>query len=282
MKKIGLILEGGGMRGMFTAGVIDFFLDKELEFEEVIGVSAGACHACSYISKQKYRARDVFVDYVDDKRYLSINNLRTTGDLFGSKFIYDDIPNKLNLFDNETFMKSKTKFLVVVTNLKTGEAEYIHIKDAKKDIDAIRASASLPMISNIVKYKGKEYLDGGISDSIPIKKAETDGYEKNVVVLTRNKGYRKRSTKSYLAMKNRYKKYPKVILKTKNRHTEYNEIIDYIEKKVEEGKVFVIQPEKKLHVARIEKNSSKLKEAYMDGYQTAKKLYKDLIKFVDN
>lgn len=281
MKKVGLILEGGGMRGMFTAGVLDFFLEKEIEFEEVIGVSAGACHACSYISKQKYRARDVFIDYLDDKRYLSFNNLRTTGDMFGAKFIYDEIPNKLNLFDNETFMKSKTKFYVTVTDVETGEPEYIHIKNAQKDIDAVRASASLPMISNIVTYNGKKYLDGGIADSIPLKKSEEDGYDKNILILTRDKDYIKKSSKSYLGMKRRYKDYPQMVDKIKNRHTDYNNTINYINKRVKEGKVFIIQPDKKLKVSRIEKNRHKLEETYMEGYKTARRLYKDLINFIE-
>ncbi len=280
MQKVGLILEGGGMRGMFTTGVLDFFLEKKLEFPLVIGVSAGACHGASYISKQKYRSKDIFVNYLDDKRYLSFSNLRKNGELFGSQFIYDEIPNKLNIFDNKTFMNNKTKFLVVVTNLKTGQPEYIHIKDAVKQVDAIRASASLPLISNIVKINGKEYLDGGISDSIPIKKAEEE-FDKNILILTRDKNYRKKNSKSYLAMKKKYKDYPKVIDKCKNRHTEYNETIDYIKKQEEAGKVFIIQPENKLNIGRIEKNRSKLEETYNEGYQTAKKLYKDMLKFIE-
>ena len=204
----------------------------------------------------------------------------------GSKTIelrlYDEIPNKLNLFDNKTFMKSKTKFLAVATDLKTGEAEYLHIKDAKKDVDAIRASASLPMISNIVKYKNKEYLDGGISDSIPIKKAEQEGYEKNVVVLTRQKGYLKRNSRSYLAMKRKYKEYPEAIKRVQNRHKEYNETLEYIEKREKEGKVFIIRPKKRLNIKRIERNKEKLEQTYMEGYKTAREVYNELINFIEN
>ena len=157
-KNVGLVLEGGGMRGIFTAGVLDFFIEKGLEFPEVIGVSAGACHAASFVSKQHGRARDVVIDYIKDRRYCSVYSLITTGDMFGAKFAYDQIPNKLNIFDNESYGQRNTKLFAGVTNVETGRPEYIELKDFSKDMDALRASASLPMISRIVGFRGKKYL----------------------------------------------------------------------------------------------------------------------------
>jgi len=281
MYKVGLVLEGGGMRGMFTAGVLDYFLEKELEFAGIIGVSAGCIHACSFIAKQKNRSREITLEFIHDKRYCSLKSLRQTGDLFNTQFVYHDIPKKYYPFDNETFNKSKSKFWVCATDIVKGKPKYFQVKTfANGEIDIIRASSSLPMISNIVKYQGKEYLDGGATDSIPIKKMESMGYEKNVVILTRVKGYRKRPSRSYLAMKKRYKKYPNFINAIKNRHINYNETMDYLEKQRDAGKLFMIEPERKLKVRRIEKNKSRLEESYNEGYQTAKRVYDDLMKFL--
>ncbi|MEG0570237.1 MAG: patatin family protein [Oscillospiraceae bacterium] len=282
MFNAGLVLEGGGMRGLFTAGVLDFFLEKQVEFEEIIAVSAGACHACCFISKQHGRAKAVSLDYLNNKHYCGLYSLFTTGDLFGAKFVYDDIPNKLNLFDNDTFENSQSKLFATVTNVQTGQAEYLLLKNLRQgnDINAVRASASLPIVSNIVQYNTKFYLDGGMADSIPIKKAQADGYLKNVIVLTQPKSYLKLPNKAVPIIKHKYKQYPNLINAIANRHINYNDTCLYINSQEESKKVFVIRPKENLSVRRIEKDREKLESTYNLGYEAAKEKYEDMIKFL--
>lgn len=282
MYKGGLVLEGGGMRGVYTAGVLDFFIDKDIYFENTYGVSAGICHACSYLAKQRDRAYRVNVDYLDDKRYASFYSLVTTGDYFGVKMVYEDIPNKLYPFDKKTFEEYKGNLYSVVTNMKTGEAEYIKLKDMDKDIIYVRASSSLPLLSRIVKVDGKEYLDGGIADSIPIEKAIKDGNEKNVVVLTQPNGYRKEKNKLLPIMKIKYKKYPNFINSMANRHINYNNSLNKIKEEEEKGNVFVIRPSESLDITRLEKNKDKLEALYNLGYNDAKKAYEKLLNFISD
>ena len=277
----GLVLEGGGMRGVFTTGVLDFFLEKEIEFTDVIGVSAGACHGASFVSKQYGRARDVVLDYINDKRYCSIYSLVTTGDMFGAKFAYYEIPNKLNPFDSETYDKRKTKLYAVVTNVETGKPEYIELKDFSVDIEALRASASLPFISKIVEFNGKKYLDGGISDSVPIKRAEEMGIKKNIVILTQPKGYVKGVMRTPALMKIRYRRYPNFIKSALIRHEMYNRTMEYIEQGEKEGRIFVIRPKRDLNVSRLEKDVEKLKKVYEKGYLAAREEYENILKFLE-
>ena len=279
--KMGLVLEGGGLRGIFTAGVLDFFLEKNIEFDNCIGVSAGACHACSYLAKQYKRAFNVSVDYLDDKRYCSFYSLIKTGDLFGVDFVYDEIPNKLNPIDNETFMKNKTKFQAVITNCETGEAEYPEVKDFRTDTIYVRASSSLPLLSRMVEISGNLYLDGGVSDSIPIKKSIENGNKKNVIVLTRDKSYRKKQSQLGKITAIKYKKYPKFVELMNTRFSRYNEILDYIENLEKKGEVFVIRPEEELTLGRIEKNREKLFKVYNIGYETAKRNYEKLKNYLE-
>ena len=195
IRDTGIIFEGGGLRGIFAAGVIDYLLDNNIIFKNVIGVSAGACHACSYVSGQRGRSYAVSTDYLDDKRYMSFDNLRKTGDLFGSDFIYHKIPEELYPLDNESFRKSGITFRAGVTNCVTGFPEYLEIKDLIEDVDIVRASSSLPLLANMVEIDGSLYMDGGISDSVPVEASEELGLKKNVVVLTRPAGYRKEREK---------------------------------------------------------------------------------------
>ena len=228
-EKTGLVLEGGGLRGIFTAGVLDVFLEKNIEFDSCIGVSAGACHACSYLAKQYKRAFNVSVDYLDDKRYCSFYSLIKTGDLFGVDFVYDEIPNKLNPIDNEAFKKNKTKFQVVITNCETGEAEYPEVKDFDKDTIYVRASSSLPLLARMVEINGNVYLDGGVSDSIPIRKSIENGNKKNVVILTRDKSYRKKQSALGRITGVKYKKFPKFVELMNTRYIRYNKELDYVD-----------------------------------------------------
>lgn len=281
MIESGLVVEGGGMRGIYTAGVLDFFMEKNIYFDDCYGVSAGACHLSSYLSKQIGRSLKVTLDYINDKRYCSINSLIKTGDMFGVEMLYNRIPNELVLYDYETFNKFKGNFYSVVTNCKTGKAEYMKIEDMKEDIVTVRASSSLPLLSRIVEINGEEYLDGGITDSIPIKKSIEDGHHKNVVILTRDKTYRKSKASFLNIFKIKYKKYPNLVKAIEDRYKMYNNTIDFIEEKRKNGEVFVIQPKGPVNISRVEKDKTKLKALYDEGYNDAKECYEDLIKFIN-
>ena len=282
MYQAGLVLEGGGMKGVYTAGVLDFFLDKGIEFSSVYGVSAGACHMCSYLSKQKERALDISIDYLDSKKYCSAYSLLTTGDLFNVNTAYHLIPEYLNPYDYDTFNKYEGRAYAVVTNIATGKPEYLRIRDAKKDIVAVRASASLPLVSRNVKIGDKVYLDGGISDAVPIRKSILDGNRKNVVILTKEEGFVRKPAKHMEVMKVRYLKYPKVYELMKNRHIAYNDTMDYLEKQQENGQAFVIRPKKKSDVGRIEKDVDKLTALYEEGYKDAEANYELLLNYLES
>lgn len=280
MEKLGLVLEGGGMRGLYTAGVLDFFIDKELYTDGVIGVSAGACHACSYVSKQRGRAYRTNTDYLHDKRYMSMRSLITTGDLFGAEFVYNDIPNIHDPYDYDTFNQSRTKLYAVCSNLETGNADYIPCTEMKHDVIYIRASASLPLLSRIVEVDGRKLLDGGACDSIPIKQFQKMGYTKNIIVLTQCDGYRKGKNRLLPMIKKTYRKYPAFVERVANRHIEYNQTLDDIEDMEKRGEVFVIRPSSPVTISRLEKNPEKLKALYDQGYQDAQKQYEALMTYI--
>ncbi|WP_446897749.1 patatin-like phospholipase family protein [Clostridium sp. LBM24168] len=277
MENIGLVLEGGGMRGLYTAGVLDFFMEKNLYFPYVIGVSMGACNAASYISRQKGRNKRININYIDDPRYLSIKNWISRKGIFGSDFIFNEIPNKLELFNTETFNNSSERFVIGATDCDNGKPVYFEKDKCKDDIlDIIKASSSLPFMAPIVKYKGINLLDGGISDPIPVKKSIKDGNNRNVIILTRNKGYVKKPFKLKILAKKVYSSHKGLIDSMMNRYKKYNDTIRYIEKLESEGKAFVIRPSKVMKVKRIEKNKRKLTELYEQGYKEAKKYYDHL------
>ena len=280
MIKAGLVVEGGGMRGVYSSGVLDFFIEKDLFFENNYGVSAGACHLCSYLAKQYKRAFRVNVDYLNDKRYCSVHSLLNTGNLFGAEMLYDIIPNELDLFDYDTYNKNESNFYVVITDINTGKPEYVKIGDLKKDIIYVRASSSLPLLAQNVKINDKEYLDGGISDSIPIKKSIADGNKKNVVILTRDSTYRKGKNSLMPIIKLKYKKYPNFVKSMADRYIVYNEILDFIKELEDNGDVFVIRPKKPVNIGRTEKNREKLEALYNDGYNDAKDCYEELLKYL--
>ncbi len=280
MYKAGLILEGGGMSGIYTAGVLDFFLDKDIDFSSCYGVSMGACNMCSFLSRQRKRAFDIIADYVDDRHYCGIYSLVTTGDIFGTEMCYHKIPEELNPYDYDTFNTYQGKAYAVATNIVTGKAEYIRIRDMKKDIDAIRASASLPLVSRNVKYNGYYYLDGGIADSIPIKRSILGGNDKNVVIMTKEEGYVRQPSTMMALVKARYIKYPQVYRLMKERHLMYNETLAYLEEQVKAGKAFVIRPRYKGNVGRIERDRNKLQNLYKSGYHDAQIKYDGLMEYL--
>jgi len=281
MYNAGLILEGGGMRGAYTAGVLDFFLDDDIEFSSCYGVSAGAGHCCSYVSKQRKRAITVNVDYLEDRDYASMYSLLKTGDYFGAKFIYKRIPSELNKFDHETFNRYKGKFFAVATNCITGKAEYLQVKNSRKDMAKVLASSSLPMLSRLIMINGTPYLDGGVSDSVPLRQSEKDGNAKNIVVLTRNEGYRKTPNKFVNVMKLKYRKFPELIKAMKRRHIMYNDTMDYIEEQERLGNVFVIRPTKAIEIDRLEKNREKLLALYEEGYKDAAECAVKLMEYLE-
>lgn len=279
--KKGLIMEGGAMRGMFTAGVIDVLMEHGIEFDGAIGVSAGAAFGCNYKSKQIGRAIRYNVKYCNDKRYSGIGSLIRTGNLFNTEFAYGEVPLKRDVFDFETYRSNPMKFYVVCTDVETGKPVY-HSYEAKEgeNFDWIRASASLPLISKIVKIDGQKLLDGGIADSIPLRYFEKAGYEKNVIILTRPLDYRKKPNKMIPLIKAVYKKYPAFIKTMANRHHIYNKTIAYIRKREQEGKVFVIRPAAPLPVSRMEKDPDKLRMAYALGRDAAQEQIEKIQKFL--
>ena len=280
MENIGLILEGGGMRGAYTSGVLDFFLDEGIEFKACYGVSAGSVNACSYISKQRGRSFHVEVDFLDDKNYASVYNLVTTGNFFGTEMCYETIPKELLPYDYDMYSQYDGEFYAVVTNCITGQAEYLKLEDMERQIDYIRASCSLPLMAQMVYINGVPYLDGGISDSIPVRRSVRDGHKKNVVVLTRDITYRKKLNEMMPLIKMKYKKYPKLIESMERRHTMYNMTLEYLNNKEKEGEVFVIRPKKEVKVGRLEKNKEKLTELYKQGYKEAKERAEELKQFL--
>lgn len=279
MKQTGLVLEGGGMRGVYTAGVLEFFMEQNLFFPYVIGVSAGACHAASYLSRQPGRNRQVNIGFIKDPRYISWRNYWKHREFFGMDFIFDEIPTNHVPFDFDTFLNKNERFVVGTTDCLTGEPVYYD--DYDRDIlTVIRASSSLPFIAPIVEYRGKRLLDGGISDPIPIKKAQQDGMTKNVVVLTRNVDYQKKKSNMLWMAKRSYRDYPGLLQALERRYRVYNETVAYLEKEEEKGNIFIIRPEQPLSVGRMERNPVKLEGLYQQGYEEAKANYDQLIKWL--
>lgn len=223
----------------------------------------------------------VMVDYLDDKNYCSVYSLVKTGDLFNAEMCYHKIPDILNPFDYEAFDRNESRGYAVVTNIGTGLAEYMPLRDMHKDIEAVRASASLPLVSRSVRIGKDLYLDGGLADPIPLMHSITDGNRKNVVVMTKEAGYRREPSGQLGLIKARYAKYPKVYELMKNRHIEYNRTLDYLQAQVENKNAFLIQPKYKSSVGRIEKNRDKLTALYQEGYDEAAACYEDLIAYLE-
>lgn len=279
MKK-GLVLEGGAMRGMFTAGVLDILMEEGIEVDGVVGVSAGATFGCNYKSKQIGRTIRYNIAYCKDSRYCSFRSLIKTGDLFGAEFCYHVIPNELDLFDNETYENSPVEFHIVCTDIITGEPVYYKCdKFDHEGLEWIRASASMPLVSRIVEVSGKKMLDGGISDSIPLKYFQSIGYNRNLVVLTQPRNYVKKANRLLPLMKLALKAYPKLIETMRNRHINYNDTLSYIRSEEAKGDTLVLCPAEKLPIGRIEHDPEKLKAVYEIGRATAKENLKRIKEF---
>jgi predicted patatin/cPLA2 family phospholipase len=268
-----LILEGGGLRGNYTAGVLDAFLDNGLEFPYVIGVSAGAGMGCSFVSKQKERNLHILKTYRGDPRYLSVRSFIKTGNYFGLDFIYNDIPNGLVPFDMETFMASPSRFVTVCTDCETGKAVYF--EKSPDILTVMKASSAMPFVSKMVEYRGGKYLDGGISDAIPLGKAISDGFTKNAVVLTHPEGYRRKKELQPPA-RLMYRTYPNLIKTMRSFVERYNQSLLFVEEEASAGRTLLIRPSVDLNAGRTEKNLGKLVRLYelgrKDGEAAARKL----------
>ncbi|MFP4548946.1 MAG: patatin family protein [Fidelibacterota bacterium] len=281
LKNTGLVLEGGGLRGVFTSGALRYLMENDIYFPYVIGVSMGACNAANYISRQLGRNRKVNINFVNDPRYLSYKRLFFNGELFGMDFIFNTIPNQLVPFDYETFYNSEQQNWTVATDIQTGEPLYYENKELGEDyLKILQASASLPFISRPVKYDGKILMDGGLSDSIPIKKSIEHGNTKNVVILTRPGEYRKEVSNVYRLAKFRYPKFKGLHQCLKNRWKVYNETLDFLEKLEKENKVFVLRPERNLEIKKAERNKQTLYDGYDIGYHTMKDKFEELLVFL--
>lgn len=266
--KTGLVLEGGGCRGIYVAGVLDVFMEQGVSVDGVIGNSAGAIHGCSFMSGQHGRSIRYYKKYSGDYRFMSFRNWMKTGNLVDTEFSYHELPEKLDVYDYDAFLRNPIPFYVVVTNLETGKAEYLQVTDMLEQIDYIRASASLPYFSQIVELNGKKYLDGGCSDGIPVLAFREMGFEKNIVVLTQPADYRKKPEFSHLA-KIVYRKYPAFAEALAKRYLSYNQTADAIRDLERRGEIFVIRPDAPLDIARIEKDPANVERVYNIGRQDA-------------
>ena len=265
MKK-GLVLEGGAMRGLFTSGVLDVFKENNIPFDGIVGVSAGAAFGCNYKSDQPGRVIRYNLKYISDPRYFSLRSLLRTGDYFGADFCFHEIPEKLDIFDVETFENSPVEFFVVCTDIETGKAIYKRIsKVTYEELEWIRASSSMPLAAKIVRIGEYKLMDGGLADSIPLKFFQHMGYEKNVVILTRPEDYVKAPSRSLPIIRRTMKKYPELIRTVENRPKMYHNQLRYVRMQEELGNAYVIKPPKALPIGYIDKNPELIKETYEIG-----------------
>ena len=268
--KHGLVMQGGAMRGLFTAGVIDVLMENNITFDAAVGVSAGAAFGCNYKSGQIRRAIRYNTRFCRDKRYCSTWSLIRTGDMFGAEFCYHTLPEKLDIFDNETFNASPMDFWVVCTDITTGKAVYHKCGAVCYDeLEWIRASASMPLAARIVEVGGYRLLDGGISDVLPLRFMESRGCERNVVILTQPRDFVKKPTSMMNLIKVRYRRYPELIKAIGNYHKLYNSETKYIFNAEKEGRAFVIAPPEKLPVGHVEHDPDVMREVYRIGRRIA-------------
>ena len=271
--KTALILEGGAMRGLYSAGVLDVFMRNNINVDVIYGVSAGALFGLNYKSRQIGRAIRYNLKYAREKNYMGLYSLITTGDVMNKDFCFNKLVYELDRLDFETYKNNPVEFYAVVTNLQTGKPEYIKIDDAEKDLEYFRASGSMPFVSKPVRVNGNLYLDGAISDAVPFKKALEEDYEKIIVVLTKPAGFN-RKKKSLMPYKLFYGKFPNFVETGNNSFAKYNETMDLIEKYEAENKIIVLRPSKLIKMQRVEKDTNKLQAIYDLGVSDCmKKLY---------
>ncbi len=280
--RVGLVLEGGAMRGLFTAGVIDVLMENGIYTDGTIGVSAGAAFGCNYKSRQIGRAYRYNLRFCKDPRYCSLRSLITTGDMFGGDFCYRVLPDELDKFDAKTFETSPMEFYLVCTDVNTGEPVYHKCSDGKgTDLQWIRASASMPLVSKVIKLGERALLDGGISDPIPLRFFQSIGYGKNIVVLTQPRTYEKHKAKFQPVLNVLLKKYPRVAEGLRKRHFIYNQTLKYIRNEEQKGNVFVIAPATSLPIGRVEHDPNRIKIVYNIGRKTTEKLLDKLREYLN-
>lgn len=265
-----LVLEGGTFRPIFSCGVMDALLDNDVHFPYVIGVSAGITDGISYVSKQKERNLEMLLKYRHDKRYIGMRNYFTDRSLFGLKFAYETIPEELMPFDWDTYLANPAEVKVGVTNARTGKAEYLDGKKMDRKCNMLKATCALPLIFPSIEIDGEQYYDGGISDSISVRKAEADGHDKMLIVLTRPEGYRKKLEKSNIhAARILKRKFPNLVEPLVNRHEMYNDELDYCNQLEKEGRAVILRPTEEFQIESFEKDLDKIKRLYQFGYDLA-------------
>lgn len=271
--KTGLVLEGGGMRGLFTAGVMDVLMEHGIRFDGIVGVSAGATFGCNYKSRQPGRVLRYNIRFKDEPRYMGLRSLLRTGDLVGAEFSYHTMPNELDVLDRDTFRRDPTEFHVVCTDAETGQPVYHRIDDMNDvEADWIRASASMPIVSRPVSLDGRLLLDGGISDSIPLRYFEGLGFLRNVVVLTQPKGFYKQRTKLMPLFHLFMRRYPAIIRAMSRRHLMYNDELSYLEEQEQKGYIVIVYPQDTLPIGRTEQDETKMRRVYAMGRLKAEEM----------
>lgn len=281
LAKTGLVLEGGGLRGVYTSGVLRFFMEQELYFPYLVGVSMGACNAANYLSRQRERNRIVNIEFVRDRRYLSLLRLLLGGELFGMDFIFDTIPNQLVPFDFQRFAEAKEKFWIVTTDCHAGTPVYFEKSALGEDfMTALRASCSLPFIAKPVSLEGRMLMDGGVSDAVPIYKSVADGNERHVLILTRPQEYRKKPFPFPRLARLFYPRFGGLRKALAKRHVRYNQAMDHIDGLERQGAAFVIRPSRDLGVGWAERNPDRLRQVFDEGYGDARHFFPALEKFL--
>ncbi|MBQ4634489.1 MAG: patatin family protein [Bacilli bacterium] len=283
MAKVGLVLEGGAMRGLYTAGVLDVMMENNIDIDGIVGTSAGALFGVNYFSRQKGRAIRYNMKYLNDKRFISKKSLLLTGNIINKDFAFYKVTKELDPLDNQTFIENNKEYYVTATNVETGKPEYFKITDPINQLEELRATSAMPFASKLIELNGKKYLDGGISDSIPLIKCQELGFDKIIVILTQPLDYRKEkiSSKKLKLVHLKYKKYPNLIRTMENRHNDYNEIIEKIIDLENKNEIFVIRPSKPLKIAILEKNPEKLEEIYNIGINDCQNIIKDLKEYLN-
>ncbi len=281
MEKIGLVLEGGAMRGMFTAGVLDVLMENKITFDGAIGVSAGAVFGCNLKSGQPGRALRYNIRFSGEWKYCSIKSLLKTGDIFGVDFCYRELPFALDIFDTDAIRRNPMEFYVVATDVETGKAGYRKLSTGEgADMLWLRASASMPLVSRPVRIRDRYFLDGGIADPIPLRSFEMLGYHKNVVVLTQPDTYRKKKVKNLPVIKAAFRKYPAFVARIEDRHDRYNNQVDFVRKREAEGSAFVIRPDYPLGVSPTERDPRELLRVYLHGREVMRRELNSLKAFL--
>ncbi|MGN1114715.1 MAG: patatin family protein [Oscillospiraceae bacterium] len=277
--KLGLVLEGGAMRGMYTAGVLDVFMDNSISVDSIVGVSAGALFGVNYLSGQKGRIIRYNKRFNRDKNYMGLRPLLREGNIVSTEYAYNRVPHELDPFDDESYKKSKVPFYAVVTNMETGRPEYIQVQSVFEQMDILRASGSMPFVSKPVSINGKKYLDGGIADSIPFQWLASQGCDKLIVILTRDMEYRKKPM-PWALIKLYFRKQPEMAKRLMQRHAVYNKSVEKLIRWEKEGRAFVIRPSKPIEISRLEKNPDKLQEVYDLGIKDGTDSLSDLKEYI--